>query len=439
MINPNVPEVKIDSLTEETKVVISVDNVSKKFCRDLKKAYLYGLKDVTAEIFGKSRRSAELRPDEFWALKDVTFEITKGQSVGITGVNGSGKSTLLRMIAGLLKPDVGMIKVKGRVIPLSVLGAGFKPNLTGKENVYVNMSIFGLSQREIGRKLPEVFDFAELWHAIDAPVRTYSSGMRARLGFACGVFTDPDILMVDEVLAVGDVPFRKKCYRKLAELKENGVSLVMVAHESASILSTCERAIYLSQGKVIMVGDAKKVVKIYLEDVSKKDVKSKDHKTEAPTKETITPKKIENLAEIIKIYSVDFEDTNGNLLTTLTSGEPVKLCVTCEAYQDLNNVSLNLTIKEISDPESPMLLLELQSGNDREFIEVKPGKFIIKLSLPYCGLLPGNYATDINLTEGEDYSHLLDVVDFFKFQIKGDDNERNSSFYQPRNWQIEYL
>ncbi|MFM7440035.1 MAG: ATP-binding cassette domain-containing protein, partial [Snowella sp.] len=124
MINPNKPETKTDCLAEDGQVVISVDNVSKKFCRDLKKAYLYGLKDVTAEILGKSRKSDELRPDEFWALKDVTFEITRGQSVGITGVNGSGKSTLLRMIAGLLKPDIGRIKVKGRVIPLSVLGAG---------------------------------------------------------------------------------------------------------------------------------------------------------------------------------------------------------------------------------------------------------------------------------------------------------------------------
>jgi lipopolysaccharide transport system ATP-binding protein len=439
MMNPNKPEIKTDSLTEVGQVVIAVDNVSKKFCRDLKKAYLYGLKDVTAEIFGKSRKSDELRPDEFWALKDVTFEIAKGQSVGITGVNGSGKSTLLRMIAGLLKPDIGRIKVKGRVIPLSVLGAGFKANLTGKENVYVNMSIFGLSQREIGRKLTEVFDFAELWHAIDAPVRTYSSGMRARLGFACGVFTDPDILMVDEVLAVGDVPFRKKCYRKLGELKENGVSLVMVAHESASILSTCEKAIYLSQGKVIMVGEAKKVVKIYVDDVSKKDIKSKDNKAEVKTKKNIFSQNHANLTKTIKISSVYFESDHGNSLKTLTVGNPVSLCVLCEADQDLNDVSLNLQIKEISDPESPMLLLELQSGNDQEFIQVKQGQFIIKLSLPYCGLLAGNYAAEINLTEGKDYSNLLDIFDFFKFAVSGHETDGNSSFYQPRNWQIESI
>ena len=440
MMNPDTTEVKTDFLIQDGQVVIAVDNVSKKFCRDLKKAYLYGLWDVTSEIIGKSRRSDELRPDEFWALKDVTFEIARGQSVGITGVNGSGKSTLLRMIAGLLKPDIGMIKVKGRVIPLSVLGAGFKPNLTGKENVYVNMSIFGLSQREISRKLPEVFDFAELWHAIDAPVRTYSSGMRARLGFACGVFTEPDILMVDEVLAVGDVPFRKKCYRKLAELKANGVSLVMVAHESASILSTCERAIYLSEGKVMMVGEAKKVVKIYVEDVSKKDVTSKGNQAQnqAQAKQLISTQKNENLAEKLKICSVHFEDDNCNSLKTLVSGKPANLCVGCEAYQELNDVSLKLIIKEISDPESPMLLLQVESGNDGRFMQIKPGKFRIKLSLPYCGLLSGSYAADINLTGGKDYPHLLDVVDFFKFEVSGDENDSNSSFYQPRNWQIEY-
>ena len=252
-------------------------------------------------------------------------------------------------------------------------------------------------------------------------------------------FTDPDILMVDEVLAVGDVPFRKKCYRKLADLKENGVSLVMVAHESASILSTCERAIYLSQGKVIMVGEAKKVVKIYVEEVSKKDFKIKGHKTEAQTTPIISPQKIDDLAQYIKIYSVHFEDADRNLLKTLTPGKPVNVCVVCEAYQDLDNVSLNLTIKEISDPESPMLLLQVESGNDRGFIQVKPGKFIIKLSLPYCGLLSGKYAADINLTDGQDYSNLLDAVDFFKFEVTGNENDNNSSFYQPRNWQIEYI
>jgi lipopolysaccharide transport system ATP-binding protein len=438
-MKPTTPGQQLNSLTEDKQVAISVNNVSKKFCRDLKKAYLYGLRDVTAEILGKSRKSNELRPDEFWALRDVTFEIVRGQSVGITGVNGSGKSTLLRMIAGLLKPDVGIIKVKGRVIPLSVLGAGFKPNLTGKENVYVNMSIFGLSQREIDQKLSEVFDFAELWDAVDAPVRTYSSGMRARLGFACGVFTNPDILMVDEVLAVGDVPFRKKCYRKLAELKQKGVSLVMVAHESASILSTCETAIYLAQGKMIMAGDAHKVVKIYESDLSARDVKNKGNRAEPKEEKSISTEKTDTLSEDLKIHSVYFEDDNYNLLQILTTGKAANLCIACEAYKELNNVSVNLIVSDISDPESTPILLQIQSENDRGFIQISQGKFVIKLLLPYCGLLKGTYVAEINLTEGKDYSRLLDVVEFFKFEINGDENDSNSSFYQPRNWQIEYI
>lgn len=437
-MKPTTSEQQLASLTDDKQVVVSVNNVSKKFCRDLKKAYLYGLRDVTAEIFGKSRRSNELRPNEFWALRDVTFEIARGQSVGITGVNGSGKSTLLRMIAGLLKPDVGVIKVKGRVIPLSVLGAGFKPNLTGRENVYINMSIFGLSQREIDEKLSEIFDFAELWDAADAPVRTYSSGMRARLGFACGVFTNPDILMVDEVLAVGDVPFRKKCYRKLSELKEKGVSLVMVAHDSGPILSTCETGIYLAQGKMIMAGDVQKVVKIYEEDLSIKNVKNKGNNTETQKEKLIPTESIDDLSKDIQIRSVYFEDDNYHLLQTLTTGKAANLCVVCEAYKDLNDVSVNLIVRDISDPESTLLLLQIQSGNDRGFIQISQGKFVIKLFLPYCGLLRGTYIAEINLTEGKDYSRVLDIIDV-KFEVKGDENDSNSSFYQPRNWQIEYM
>lgn len=426
--------------TEDRKVVISVNNVSKKFCRDLKKAYLYGLRDVTAEILGKSRKSNELRSDEFWALRDVTFEIATGESVGIIGVNGSGKSTLIRMIAGLLKPDIGVVKVRGRVIPLSVLGAGFKPNLTGRENVYINMSIFGLSQREIDEKLPEVFDFAEVWYAADAPVRTYSSGMRARLGFACAVFTNPDILLVDEVLAVGDVPFRKKCYRKLSELKEKGVSLVMVSHMSAAILSTCETAIYLAKGKMIMEGASKKVVKTYEEDLSTKDIKNKGDKTETQKEQLKYREKIDNLSKDLQIHSVHLEDDNYNLLETLATGKAANLCIICEAYKELNDVSVNLLISDISDPECPVLLLQIQSENERSFIKISQGKFIIKLFLPYCGLLAGNYLAEINLKQrnDNDYSLLLNVTDFFEFKVKGDENDSNSSFYQPRNWHIEY-
>ncbi|MGL5878105.1 MAG: ABC transporter ATP-binding protein, partial [Xenococcaceae cyanobacterium] len=238
----------------DNEVVLSVEGVSKKFCRDLKRSLLYAVQDIATELVGIRQKSEKLRRDEFWALKDVSFQVRRGEALGLVGPNGSGKSTLLRIISGLIKPDSGFVEIKGRIAPLIALGAGFNPILTGRENIYANMSILGLSKQEIDERFEAVLDFAEIGVAIDAPVQTYSSGMAARLGFACAIYTEPDILLIDEVLAVGDIKFRAKCYRRLAKLREQGTSFILVSHNSHSILSICESAIYLLKGKVVTVG-----------------------------------------------------------------------------------------------------------------------------------------------------------------------------------------
>ncbi|MEL6502772.1 MAG: ABC transporter ATP-binding protein, partial [Cyanobacteria bacterium J06623_1] len=179
---------------------------------------------------------------EFWALSDISFELKKGEALGLVGKNGSGKSTLLRIIAGLIKPDTGTVRVKGRIAPLIALGAGFNPILTGRENIYANMSILGLSKREIDERFAEVVEFAEIGEAINAPVRSYSSGMAARLGFASAIHTEPDIILIDEVLAVGDSKFKTKCYNKLHELRQKRKSFIMVSHSSHAIATVCESA-----------------------------------------------------------------------------------------------------------------------------------------------------------------------------------------------------
>ncbi len=245
---PEVPEKPQDS-----EVVLSVQGVSKKFCRDLKKSLFYGIQDITSELLGVREKSDKLRKKEFWALKDVSFQLRRGEALGLVGKNGSGKSTLLRIIAGLIRPDTGSVEIQGRIAPLIALGAGFNPILTGRENIYANMAILGLSKREIDRRFDAVVEFAEIEDAIDAPVQTYSSGMRSRLGFASAIHTEPDILLIDEVLAVGDSRFRGKCFRRLHELREQGTSFILVSHNLHSILSVCSSAVYLKTGEFIGV------------------------------------------------------------------------------------------------------------------------------------------------------------------------------------------
>ena len=200
---------------------------------------------------------------EFWALKNVSFEIKKGETIGIIGRNGSGKSTLLQLICGTLHATSGEVETQGRIAALLELGSGFNREFTGRENVYINASILGLSQAEINAKYDEIAAFAEVGDLIDQPVKTYSSGMFVRLAFAVIAHVDADILIIDEALAVGDVFFRQKCMRFLNTFKTNG-TIVLVTHDSATVVSFCDRAIWLEQGEVQSIGRAKHVCEAYL-------------------------------------------------------------------------------------------------------------------------------------------------------------------------------
>ena len=211
--------------------VIRVEHLSKKFCRSLKHGMLYTAGDVLRDTIGLPSRSDSLRPGEFWALDDVSFTLMPGQCLGLIGDNGAGKSTLLKLINGIIRPDRGCIRLKGRVGALIEVGAGFHPLLSGRENIYVNGSILRMKRREIDRKLDAIIEFSGLDPGIlDAPVRTYSSGMYVRLGFSVAIHCDPDILLIDEVLSVGDLQFVGKCRRKIAELRERGTTIVFVTH-----------------------------------------------------------------------------------------------------------------------------------------------------------------------------------------------------------------
>ena len=188
-------------------VDIKVDHVSKKYCKSLKRSMSYGIWDIARNTLGLSSRSSRLRKDEFWAVDDVSFEVSRGETVGIIGPNGSGKTTLLKMLNGIFWPDKGKITVKGKVGALIAVGAGFHPALTGRENIYVNAAILGMTKKEVEERFDNILKFADIGDFLDTPVKYYSSGMYVRLGFAVAAHCDPDILLVDEVLAVGDAGF----------------------------------------------------------------------------------------------------------------------------------------------------------------------------------------------------------------------------------------
>lgn len=236
--------------------VISVEAVEKFF-----KVYQdkgYSLKE---KLLFWNRNTYEMR----WVLKGVNFHIAQGEAVGLVGKNGCGKSTMLKLLSRIMYPDKGVIQLKGRVASLIELGAGFHPDMSGRENIYVNASIFGLTRKEIDDKLNEIIAFSELKNYIDNPVRTYSSGMYMRLAFSVAVQVKADILLIDEILAVGDINFQEKCFKKLEQIKNNGTTIIIVSHDLGQIERLCNKSIWLQDGTVKKIGAPKEVHKIYSE------------------------------------------------------------------------------------------------------------------------------------------------------------------------------
>ena len=210
----------------------------------------------------------QLHYQNFVALKDITFQVRRGQSIGLIGRNGAGKSTLLKIISGIIEPTAGYVQTRGNIVPLLKLGAGFDFNATGRENVYLNGAMLGFSRHEMKKKYDSIVAFAELEKFMNVPLKNYSQGMISRLGFAIAVDVNPDILLIDEILAVGDAVFQKKCADKIDELRKNGTTFIVVSHSTSQILRLCQNAIYLKDGNVVKYGTAQEVVAEYQKDCS---------------------------------------------------------------------------------------------------------------------------------------------------------------------------
>ena len=376
-------------------VLVIADGISKRFCRSLKRSLWYGVNDVVGEIFNIGGRSDTLRKNEFWAVDNVSFELQQGQCLGLIGPNGAGKSTLLKILNGLIKPDRGRVTMRGRVGALIELGAGFNPVLTGKENIYINGSVLGFSKREIDKKLEEIVDFAEIGEFVDTPVQNYSSGMRVRLGFSIASQMEPDVLIIDEVLAVGDLGFRQKCFQMLSERKEQGTSVLLVSHSMVDILRLADSGLLLNHGACEFLGDAQEACAKYNVLLSRRN----------PLVGEKSPYRIDSIR-----FISDGQESNRFL-----TGQDifVEISVWCE--EDFHEARMNFHL------DSAKVRLNststLVSGTKLNFTK---GMNLIYLTLKKVNLLRGGYMLQIDLY-GMKKNEFFDHSEPVEFYISGPD------------------
>jgi lipopolysaccharide transport system ATP-binding protein len=327
---------------EPDEAAITLTGVSK--CFKLYEQPADRLKDLLLPTKSRSR--------DFWALRELTLQIAPGQTVGLVGQNGSGKSTLLQLIVGTLTPTTGQVQKRGRIAALLELGSGFNPEFTGRQNVFFNGRVLGLSQAEITERFDAIAAFADIGDMLEQPVKTYSSGMFIRLAFAVVINTDPDILIVDEALAVGDIYFQQKCFQRIRELRDRGVTILFVSHDSASVFRLCDRAILLEQGNVLMDGEPKPVLDLYeakmlrqLENQPAVPVKPPDvakppdvgcvvpqgnASPESPVPPSHPPAHLSGNIQSDDLAQVQFVrllDQSGQIIPTVTSGSPVQIAI----------------------------------------------------------------------------------------------------------------
>ncbi len=411
--------------------VVRVSKVSKKYCRRQKLALRYGIVDFLRLASGRNLNSENLRPHEFWATRDVSFQLERGESIGLVGTNGSGKTTLLRMVCGLIRPDMGQVETIGRVVGLFAKGPGFNPVLSGRENVVVYLSMLGLPKKSIVYRMNQVIEFSELeLDAIDAPVKSYSSGMFARLGFAASISADPDIVIVDEALAVGDMRFRAKCYRKLVNLRRDGVTFVVVSHSLNTILSTCDKAIYLDKAHMKAFGPAKQVVTQYEDESLLASGSNLSLNSQEEDKAVA-----EKSADII-IRTIELLNGDGKPIENLVSGETAFVRVRAESALPIDKVSMTLVIRELSGELGTIQHID---GNlDNAYFSVVPGEFCVSFKMDPCALRAGLYALKLFLSSGTQYN-MLDAVESFRFKVVSGRGMIQCLFYQPREWGFEQL
>jgi len=357
-------------------LAIEVDDVAKKFrLIHERNSTLKGM------IFNGFKRTVH---EEFWALKGVSIDVEEGSTFGLVGHNGSGKSTLLKCMARIYRPDKGSITMRGRVSALLELGAGFHPELSGRENVYLNGSILGMSKREIDARFDEIVGFAGLEEFIDTPVKNYSSGMFVRLGFSVAITVEPDILMVDEVLAVGDESFQLRCMEKFAELRRSGRTIVIVSHGLDAVRNICDKAAWLDHGRLMKEGEAHDVVTAYLESVRD------DRRASESTQGIVTPEETSEPGAGWHIGTVELLDDDGKDVGVVPSGSPATIRIEIESGAD-EDVALAIGLYRTDGVHV--------AGPVHKFRTKGTGSRVVEYRIPHLTLASGVYDVSVRLLD----------------------------------------
>jgi lipopolysaccharide transport system ATP-binding protein len=382
-------------------VLIRAEGVSKKFCRSLKKSLWYGVKDICADFnpFGGGKvgplpgANGQLRPAEFWAVKDISFEVRRGECLGLIGKNGAGKTTLLKMLNGLIKPDHGRITMHGRVGALIALGAGFNPILTGRENIYVNGSVLGLKKKEID--VDEIIEFAGIREFIDSPVQSYSSGMQVRLGFAIATALNPDVLILDEVLAVGDAAFRHKCYNRINKLLTNA-AVIFVSHSMDYVAHIASAVMMMRHGEGELFSDATLGVAAY----------ARDNQAGAAA-----------FDGGVRAFYPPISSVKVKLpQEPLSYGKTLSVEVEIESEEDIAELGLSFTAN--NHAEQPVM--NWQTSRAKRNISLRKGKQVIRFAISPLLLHPGHYTWSFGAARPGSIEHCVYYMRAGQFEVKAD-------------------
>ena len=380
-----------------SSVALEFEGVWKKFKKGEKHD---SLRDLVPAIF-KSLISGHhrdaLKAREFWALKDVSFQIKRGESVGIIGANGSGKSTTLKLLSGILKASKGSIKVNGKLSALIEVAAGFHPDLTGRENIYLNGTILGMRRPEIERKFDEIVEFSGLEDFIDTPVKRYSSGMYARLGFSVAAHVDPDILLVDEVLSVGDMSFQQRCMEKMQEKIRSEVAVIFVSHNLAAVANLCDRAILLSKGDVVLDGPCEKAIEAYVKSMGSWDSKSQSGDRG------------------IRFIEAQFKAGAGQTPHMIKPHTPCEMAVVFECESRIPPFNVGFTIRRTQDMAYGYVATTQELGHP--LFELIPGERLAVLFQFDAHLTRGHYRVDLNVRDPKGAGFLLAATGVASFTI----------------------
>lgn len=376
--------------------IIEVNNVTKEY----RLGQLKSLKQSVFHTFDRLRGKKVEKQQPFKALDDVSFKVEKGEVLGIIGSNGAGKSTLLKMLARISKPTRGTIKVQGSVAPLIEVGAGLVGDLTGRENIYLNGTILGLSRAEIKRKFDDIVAFAELEEFIDTPIKRYSSGMAVRLGFAIATSVNADILIVDEVLAVGDLAFQRKCFDRMEEMiRRQGKTVLLVSHNIRQVERLCSRVILISQGKAIADGEPKETCNLFYEQNNARILA----RANAANRAAYLAE-----SEELQYRSLSIANSAGTQVTHVDCLQPMRVCLTFDVLVPVRNVTFYIGIHTTD-------FVYLSANNTAEDpIDYPPGRYVVELEIASISLLPGVYSllAWIGTPEGKVYFHGENLLTF---------------------------